>query len=142
MTAFMGRPPNPLSQPLAAMLKETMIALVRSDRLDLSARQLAVFLMVYLEPDSQTVRGLAARMAVSKPAITRAVDRLVELSLVKRLPDPRDRRSVLIGRVREGVGLMGEVRRLLAKAAKDARVEAEPGEIAGVAAPKPRRAKA
>jgi hypothetical protein len=34
------------------MLKETMIALVRSDRLDLSARQLAVLLMVYLEPDS------------------------------------------------------------------------------------------
>ncbi len=119
-----------------------MIALVRSDRRELSARQLAVFLMVYLEPESQTVRGLADRLAVSKPAITRAVDRLVELSLVKRLPDPRDRRSVLIGRVREGVGFVGEVRRLLAKAAKDARLEAEPGEIAGAAAPKPRRAKA
>ncbi len=85
------------------------------------------------------MRGLADRLAVSKPAITRAVDRLVELSLVKRLPDPRDRRSVLIGRVREGVDFIGEVRRLLAKAAKDARVERESGEIAGAATPKIRR---
>ncbi len=45
-TASMGRPPSPLSKSLAAMLKETMIALVRSDRRDLSARQLAVFLIV------------------------------------------------------------------------------------------------
>jgi len=121
------------------MLKETMIGLVRSDRRELSARQLAVFLIVYLEAGEQTVRGLATRLAVSKPAITRAVDRLVELSLVKRLPDPRDRRSVLISRVREGVGFMADVRRLLAKAAKDAQGGVDSGEVA--MAPKARRAK-
>jgi len=123
------------------MLKETIIGLVRSDRRDLSARQLAVSLIVYLEAGPHTVRGLAARMAVSKPAITRAVDRLVEMSLVKRLPDPLDRRSVLIGRVREGVAFMADVRRLMAKAAKDAQPAPQGGEVAGAVAPKARRAK-
>ncbi len=119
-----------------------MIGLVRSDRRDLSARQLAVVLIVYLEDGPHTVRGLATRLAVFKPAITRAVDRLVELSLVKRLPDPLDRRSVLISRVREGVGFMAEVRRLLTKAAKDAQPEPENGETGGTAAPKTRRREA
>jgi DNA-binding MarR family transcriptional regulator len=141
MTAFMGRPPNPLSESLATMLKETIIGLVRSDRHDLSARQLAVSLIVYLDAGPHTVRGLAARMAVSKPAITRAVDRLVELSLVKRLPDPLDRRSILIGRARDGVAFMADVRRLLAKAAKDAQPEPEGGAFADATASKVRRAK-
>jgi DNA-binding MarR family transcriptional regulator len=123
------------------MLKETMIGLVRSDRRDLSARQLVIFLIVYLEVGPQTVRGLAARLGVSKPAITRAVDRLVELSLMKRLPDPLDRRSVLMGRVQGGVGFLGDVRRLLAKAAKNVQLEPESEKIAQATAPKARRAK-
>jgi len=69
---------------LANVLRTTIVELVRRDGPDLSARQLGVFLTCYLENEAQTVRGLAARLGVSKPAITRALDRLTEFDLVKR----------------------------------------------------------
>ena len=57
-------------------LRGTIVALVRRDGPDLSARQMGVFLTSYLDEEAQTVRGLAAKLNVSKPAITRALDRL------------------------------------------------------------------
>jgi DNA-binding transcriptional MocR family regulator len=41
-----------------------------------------------LEPDLSTVRGLAIHLRISKPAVTRALDRLEEEGLAKRGPDP------------------------------------------------------
>jgi DNA-binding MarR family transcriptional regulator len=76
------------------VLRETIVALVRRDGPDLSARQLGVFLTCYRADEARTVRGLAAKLAVSKPAITRALDRLSEFDLVRRKTDPLDRRSV------------------------------------------------
>ena len=58
------------------VLRETIVALVRRDSPDLSARQMGVVLTCYLETEAQTVRGLAARLNVSKPAITRALESL------------------------------------------------------------------
>lgn len=56
--------------PLLHTLMNTMVASVSSDGPDLTARQLAVFLKVYLEPGTDhTVRGLAAELNVSKPAM-------------------------------------------------------------------------
>jgi DNA-binding MarR family transcriptional regulator len=75
---------------------------VRRDAPDLSARQMALLLTVYLTPPPHTVRGLAATLNVSKPAITRALDRLGEFGLVKRKTDDLDRRSVLIQRTVKG----------------------------------------
>ena len=56
------------------LLREFSYALVRDDEPDLSARQLAILLTIYLEPPPHTVRGLAAKLGVSKPVITRALD--------------------------------------------------------------------
>ena len=75
---------------------------VRRDAPDLSARQMALLLTVYLTPPPHTVRGLAATLNISKPAITRALDRLTEFGLVKRKVDEQDRRSVLIQRTVKG----------------------------------------
>jgi DNA-binding MarR family transcriptional regulator len=66
------------------ILRHTMIGLVRRNGPDQSARQLGVFLTCYLEEEAQTVRGLAAKLNVSKPAITRALDRLSEFWCVER----------------------------------------------------------
>jgi hypothetical protein len=55
---------------LVGILRDTVVALVRRDGPDLSARQLGVFLTVYLTDGPHTVRGLAAELNVSKPAIT------------------------------------------------------------------------
>ena len=96
---------NEVSDGLAGILRTAIVELVRRDGPDLSARQLGVFLTCYLETEAQTVRGLAAKLGVSKPAITRALDRLSEFDLVRRKTDPLDRRSVLVQRTATGHGL-------------------------------------
>src|SRR6478736_2113785 len=102
------------------VLRQTIVALVRRDGPDLSARQLGVFLTSYLEDEAQTVRGLAAKLKVSKPAITRALDRLSEFDLVRRKKDPLDRRSVLVQRTVVGTTFLRDLKKILADAGKDA----------------------
>jgi DNA-binding MarR family transcriptional regulator len=75
---------------------------LKRDAPDLSARQLALLLTVYLTPPPHTVRGLAAELRVSKPAITRALNRLGQLGLARRKRDERDRRNVLVQRTVKG----------------------------------------
>ena len=75
---------------------------VRDDAPDLTMRQMAVLLTVYLDAPPHTVRGLAAKLAVSKPVITRALDTMGAMKLVSRHRDETDRRNVLIRRTVEG----------------------------------------
>ncbi len=84
------------------MWRLTTVEGVRRDSPDLTARQMAVMLTVYLTPPPHTVRGLAAQLNVSKPAITRALDRLSQLGLAKRKIDQTDRRSILVQRTVKG----------------------------------------
>jgi DNA-binding MarR family transcriptional regulator len=102
------------------VLRQTIVALVRRDGPDLTARQLSVFLICYLESEAQTVRGLAARLNVAKPVITRALDRLSEFDLVRRKTDPLDRRSVLVQRTMGGAGFLRDLKKILADASKEA----------------------
>ena len=69
---------------------------------DMTTRQMAVLLHVYLETPPHTVRGLAQRLDISKPAVTRAIDRLGALGYVKRKTDETDRRSILVQRTVQG----------------------------------------
>ena len=101
---------------LLDVLRDTIIGVVRREGPDLSARQFGVLLICYLEDGPHTVRALAARLEVSKPAITRALDRLAELGMARRGPDPRDRRSVLVQRTRKGTDFVADLRQLLAAA--------------------------
>lgn len=112
----MAAPPNPVSDAQVALLRDTIVALVRRDGADLSARQLGVFLTCYLNDGGHTVRGLAAELNVSKPAITRALDRLGELDLARRKVDPMDRRSVLVQRTTKGSAFLRDVRGIMTEA--------------------------
>src|ERR1700712_746341 len=94
---------------LIGVLRATVVGLVRRDGVDLSSRQLGVFLTCYLRDGGHTVRGLAAELNVSKPAITRALDRLGELDLARRKVDPLDRRSVLVQRTMKGAIFLREL---------------------------------
>ena len=98
------------------ILRDTVVALVRRDGPDLSARQLGVFLTCYLQDGAHTVRGLAADLNVSKPAITRALDRLGELDLARRKVDPMDRRSVLVQRTLKGQAFLRDLRGIMTEA--------------------------
>ncbi len=86
---------------------------------DLSARQTAILLTVYLEPPPHTVRGLAAELAISKPAVTRALDALARLGFIRRKPDERDRRSVVVERTVRGSVFLSEFADQIARAARD-----------------------
>lgn len=97
---------------------------VRRDGPDLSARQMALLLTVYLTPPPHTVRGLAVTLNVSKPAITRALDRLSELGLIKRKTDDTDRRSVLVQRTVKGSVYLREFGDMIVQAASTAGDEA------------------
>ncbi|MCX7306146.1 MAG: MarR family transcriptional regulator [Hyphomicrobiales bacterium] len=91
-------------RPLQALRLWQQVALseVRDDAPDLTLRQIAILLTIYLEPPPHTVRGLAARLCVTKPVITRALDTMGALKLVSRHRDDNDRRSVLVKRTVEG----------------------------------------
>ncbi len=75
---------------------------VRADGPDLSARQLAILMNVYLSPPPHTVRGLAEGLNLGKPAVTRALDTLSAHGLLKRRKDPMDGRNVLVQRTVRG----------------------------------------
>ena len=112
----MASPPNPVSDAQVGLLRDTIVSLVRRDGADLSARQLGVFLTCYLNDGGHTVRGLAAELNVSKPAITRALDRLGELDLARRKVDPLDRRSVLVQRTPKGSAFLRDLRTIMSEA--------------------------
>jgi DNA-binding MarR family transcriptional regulator len=117
----MGRSPKAPSNPQLHILMETMASMVRGAEADFSARQLVVLLKTYLEPGvDHTVRGLAADLKISKPAITRSIDKLEELSLAKREKDPTDARSVIIRGTADGQAYIRKLTGYLTDAGKKA----------------------
>jgi DNA-binding MarR family transcriptional regulator len=82
--------------------RNVTVQTVRRDEPDLTARQTAILMTVYLTPPPHTVRGLAASLNIGKPAVTRALDTLVRLGLVKRKRDEEDGRNVLVQRTVKG----------------------------------------
>jgi DNA-binding MarR family transcriptional regulator len=75
---------------------------VLDDLPDLTLRQLTILLIVYLEPPHHTVKSLSTRLNVTKPVVTRAIDTMGLMGLVKRRRSEEDRRIVLIQRTVEG----------------------------------------
>ena len=103
------------------ILRGAVIESVRNDPRDLTQRQMAVILIVYLGEASRTVRELAAELGIGKPAITRALDKLEGLGLVKRLADVRDKRSIIVGRTVQGTVYLRELADRITKSAAASR---------------------
>ncbi|MES1989420.1 MAG: MarR family transcriptional regulator [Pseudomonadota bacterium] len=106
-------------KPVQALVlwQNVVLETVRRDGPDLSSRQLAILLTVYLTPSPHTVRGLATSLNVSKPAITRALDTLGDLDLLKRKRDETDRRNVLVQRTVSGAVYLRDFGDLVAERA-------------------------
>ena len=81
---------------------QTLIGYVRSGQPDLTNRQMALMMLVYLTPGPHTVRGLASVLGVSKPVITRALNTLGTLGYLRRVRDEADRRNVFVARTNTG----------------------------------------
>ncbi len=96
--------------------RHALVASVRGDAPDLSARQMALMLSVYLGNGPHTVRGLAVALKISKPAVSRALDRLGELGYIRRQRDDLDRRNVLVQKTSSGGVFLTEFSCLIGEA--------------------------
>jgi|GEM_PF-189612 len=94
-------------QPLARWMN-TLIEYVRSGEPDLTNRQMALLMVVYLSPGPHTVRGLARALNVSKPVVTRALNRLGALGYLRRQRDDTDKRNIFIAQTSEGADFLEE----------------------------------
>jgi DNA-binding MarR family transcriptional regulator len=102
--------------------RRSVTASVRSDTPDLTARQQAILMNVSLTRGPHTVRGLAENLNIAKPAVTRALDTLTRLELVRRVKDENDLRNVFIERTQGGlVFLRGLAAQIMAAEQGDAK---------------------
>ena len=97
---------------------EVIAAQVRGRGPDLTARQTAILLAVYLRPPPLTVGRMAVDLGISKPAVTRAVDKLEKLELVRRMPNAEDGRSVILQRTVKGSVFVDEFAALVGGSVK------------------------
>ena len=92
---------------------KALIGYVRSGEPDLTNRQMALLMLVYLTPGPHTVRGLARLLGVSKPVVTRALNTLGTLGYLRRERDQDDRRNVFVVRTTNGTEFLEGFKRLL-----------------------------
>ena len=92
---------------------KALIAYVRSGEPDLTNRQMALLMLVYLTPGPHTVRGLARVLGVSKPVVTRALNTLGALGYLRRERDQDDRRNVFVVRTSSGAEFLEGFKRNL-----------------------------
>lgn len=104
--------------------RNVLVSSVKQAGPDLSSRQLALLLTVYLTPPPHTVRGLAGTLNISKPAISRALDRLGRLGFIRRKRDDADRRNVLVQRTVKGSVFLTEFSQLVLTSQQAAMAEA------------------
>ena len=103
-----GKPLSTLTQPILNSWMTTLVDYVRSGEPDLTNRQMALLMVVYLMPGPHTVRGLARALNVSKPVVTRALNRLGALGYLRRQRDDSDKRNIFIAPTSEGADFLEE----------------------------------
>jgi DNA-binding MarR family transcriptional regulator len=97
----------------------TLIGYVQSARPDLTNRQMALLMLVYLSDGPHTVRGLAAKLKVSKPVVTRALNTLGALGYLRRQKDESDLRNIFVERTAAGTAFLEEFASLVEGAGED-----------------------
>ncbi len=102
-----------------ALIRGTMLELVRRDGRDLTARQLTALLSIYLENEVHSVSSVAKLLNISRPGVTRILDRLVDANLVSRAEDASDRRRVLVYRTRSGADFVRDLIEVADQVAND-----------------------
>ena len=98
--------------PLSGWMR-TLINYVRSGEPDLTNRQMALLMLIYLTPGPHTVRGIASALGVSKPVVTRALNTLGTLGYLRRERDQDDRRNIFVVRTKDGTQFLENFRRYL-----------------------------
>lgn len=105
---------DPALVPLVGWMR-VLIGYVGSGQPDLTNRQMALLMLVYLDPGPHTVRGMAGRLGVSKPVVTRILNTLSGLGYVRRQKDASDLRNIFVERTEGGRGFLESFATLVAK---------------------------
>ncbi|MHA6767347.1 MarR family transcriptional regulator [Sphingobium ummariense] len=111
---------RPGVRPLSQWMR-TLVDYVRSGRPDLTNRQMALMMTVYIGSGPHTVRGLAEALNVSKPVITRALNKLSALGYLRRERDATDRRNIFITRTPKGAEFLDAFHHFIAGTGRDER---------------------
>jgi DNA-binding MarR family transcriptional regulator len=82
---------------------------------ELSPRQTAIMLSVYLAETPLTSKALAEELGISKAAISRALDHLSQAGLIKRRRDKNDGRVMLIHRTVKGSVFLADMADIIKK---------------------------
>ncbi|MHA6287498.1 MarR family transcriptional regulator [Maricaulis sp. CAU 1757] len=94
-----------MTQPAMAsleMMRRVSADAVQGSVADLTARQFALLLAIFMRPGPHAVRDLALDLGLPKPAVTRALDALERQGLVRRKRDRADKRDVSVHRTVKG----------------------------------------
>lgn len=111
---------RPGLKPLSQWMR-TLVDYVRSGKPDLTNRQMALMMIVYIHDGPHTVRGLAEALNVSKPVITRALNKLSALGYLRRERDAADRRNIFITRTPKGAEFLDAFHHFIAGTGRDER---------------------
>lgn len=84
------------------MLHRVSSDTVRSAAVDLTSRQFALLLAIFMRPGPHAIRELARQLDLPKPAVTRALDALERQGFVRRKKDREDKRDVSVHRTIKG----------------------------------------
>ena len=84
------------------MMRRVSTRSVRGAVADLTARQFALLLSIFMREGPHSVRDLARELDLPKPAVSRALDVLAGHGFVCRKKDRQDRRDVSVHRTVKG----------------------------------------
>ena len=102
-----------------ALWGKALCASVRAEGPDLSARQMSILLTVFNVKQQHTVRELALNLNISKPAISRALNRLNSLGYIRRRVDDYDRRSIQVECTEKGALYLAKFAEDVSKAGRE-----------------------
>jgi DNA-binding MarR family transcriptional regulator len=91
-------------------------ACLQQDLDELSMRQMAILLKIYIDAPPHSVKTLSEQLNIPKAAVSRAIDSLSAKSLVKRERSKHDKRCVILHRTLSGMTCLGTLADAITKA--------------------------
>lgn len=88
--------------------QDTLVRSLSRSEVDLSNRQMAIMLAIYLSEGPHSVKSLSGNLNISKAATCRALDVLCRAGLVRRKRDEDDKRNVYVQRTVKGSVYLSE----------------------------------
>ena len=93
--------------------KTAIVEYVRSGEPDLTNRQMAILMLTYASSEPHTVRGIAQKLGVSKPEVTRALNTLSALGYLRRERDESDRSNIFIAQTLDGARFLERFEKII-----------------------------